>query len=227
MFAILAAAASCPMDMLLISGTGNIVHDRRKGPRPLLSHLIGTKELLLQAGYSQPICTAGLLHSVYGTNRFQIICIDPAQREQVRKVAGEEAERLAWLFHSINRPRTLHTAIQFESWEEILQANPGAQYILQGRSQGSTIEVCAWKDPCNRTRQTLSFLSHRDAQVSGAELDALVAIEIANLLEQAQPPSAHHPYLHPEVDCFHRKRIPVALARRHCSTVTCDRQHAG
>jgi hypothetical protein len=127
------------MDLLVMSGTGNIVHDKRKGSRPLLSHLIGTKELLQQAGYSQDICTAGLLHSVYGTNRFTIACIDPEQRQQVRAVAGEEAERLAWLFHAINRPRTLHKAIQIGLWDA--NANPAAKCELQGRSEGFTLEV--------------------------------------------------------------------------------------
>ena len=133
------AQATCPMDLLLMSGTGNIIHDKRKGSRPLLSHLIGTRELLHRAGYSQDICTAGLLHSVYGTNRFTIVCIEPAQRQQVRAVAGEEAERLAWLFHAINRPRTLHKAIQTGLWDA--NADPSAKCELQGRSEGSTQEV--------------------------------------------------------------------------------------
>ena len=124
-----------------MSGTGNVIHDKRKGSRPLLSHLIGTRELLQQAGYSQEVCTAGLLHSVYGTNRFTIVCIDLAQREHVRSVAGEVAERLAWLFHAINRPRTLHKAIQTESWESTVRAEPSAIHKLQGRSEGSIIEV--------------------------------------------------------------------------------------
>jgi hypothetical protein len=130
------------MDLLLLSGAGSVIHDKRKGSRPLLSHLIGTRELLQQAGYDASICTAGLLHSVYGTNRFKIACIDPAQRAQVQSVAGEEAERLAWLFHSINRPKTLHNAIQLESWEATVDGDPAVRFPLNRcGTDGSIIEV--------------------------------------------------------------------------------------
>ena len=120
------------------------MHDRRKGSRPLLSHLIGTQELLKHAGYPPSICTAGLLHSVYGTNRFTIVCIDPKERGHVRSLAGDEAERLAWLFHTINRPRTLHDAMKSEAWDEETEGSAETRHVLKGRGDKETdIEVRA------------------------------------------------------------------------------------
>ena len=126
-----------PMDLLLISGADKIAH----GSRTLLAHLIGTQELLQQAGYSSEICTAGLLHSVYGTNSFKISAISPAHRDHVRVAAGEEAERLAWLFHIINRPHALHDAVRFESWEAKIEQDPTAQFELQGREPNTTVQA--------------------------------------------------------------------------------------
>ena len=73
----------------------NLIHDSREGKvrRSLLDHLLGTQYLLQQAGYPEPICTAGLIHSVYGTNRFTTISIDPsddAERARVRASVGHE-----------------------------------------------------------------------------------------------------------------------------------------
>ena len=66
-----------PLQLLQELGTNDVVHDRRKGNRNLMSHLVGTQELLRAGGYCDSVCHAGLLHSIYGTNRFQIMSIDP------------------------------------------------------------------------------------------------------------------------------------------------------
>jgi len=42
-----------------------------------MSHLVGTMDLLRGGGYSDNVCNAGLLHSIYGTNRFTLMSLDP------------------------------------------------------------------------------------------------------------------------------------------------------
>ena len=66
-----------PLELLKELGTLEVVHDKRKGSRNLMDHLVGTQDLLRGAGYCHSVCHAGLLHSIYGTNRFQIMSIDP------------------------------------------------------------------------------------------------------------------------------------------------------
>jgi len=51
----------------------------------------------------QPL--AGGLHSVYGTNAFRSACLEVDKRPILRGLFGERAERLAWTFSKINRPK--------------------------------------------------------------------------------------------------------------------------
>jgi len=148
-----------PLELVKAAGADGIVHDGRKSSRPLLAHLQGTESLLKLGGYPPEICTAGLLHSIYGTNRFTKMTINPntpGERDRVRASAGEQAERLAWLFCSIQRPNCLHLALA--------QAE-------EGKPQGEVVTLKGRQDPI---------------EVSKEELSSLIAIEIANLLEQGE-----------------------------------------
>jgi hypothetical protein len=69
----------------------------------LLDHLLGTRALLAAWGARRPVCDAGLFHSVYSTEAFAPMSVPLDQRDRVREVIGEEAERLAWLFCIMER----------------------------------------------------------------------------------------------------------------------------
>lgn len=66
--------------------------------RTLYEHLEGVQKLLRDWGNEESVCTAGLFHSVYGTDAFKEQIIPLEQRDKVRAVVGEEAESLAYLF---------------------------------------------------------------------------------------------------------------------------------
>lgn len=68
---------------------------------PFISHLVGTRRTLARWGERQALCDAGLLHSAYGTEYFEFD--SPATRDEVRDVVGAEAERIAWLWCTIER----------------------------------------------------------------------------------------------------------------------------
>lgn len=86
------------LDML---GAGDHAHSGRT----LRDHLLGTFELLRSWGCDRDLCIGGLLHSVYGTNAFQVACVDRAGRDRLRALIGERAERLVYLFCASERPR--------------------------------------------------------------------------------------------------------------------------
>ncbi|MEV4459850.1 2OG-Fe(II) oxygenase [Microbispora sp. NPDC049633] len=70
----------------------------------LAQHLEGVHDLLRCWGAPEPVCVAGHLHSVYGTEHFTIEAEgDPARRDRVRAAVGAEAERLVWLFSVCSR----------------------------------------------------------------------------------------------------------------------------
>lgn len=75
-------------------GCGSISHSRRT----LLDHLIGTYRLLSGWGAPQPLCLAGLFHSVYGTESFHPSAPVRTSRDRIRDTVGEEAEAIVWLF---------------------------------------------------------------------------------------------------------------------------------
>ncbi|MEO8969274.1 MAG: aspartyl/asparaginyl beta-hydroxylase domain-containing protein [Solirubrobacteraceae bacterium] len=76
-------------------GAGDLGH---AGGRSLLAHLIGTYEVL--GRWQQPVVIghAALIHSVYGTDHYARSLLPLQARPQLSALAGEQAERLAYLF---------------------------------------------------------------------------------------------------------------------------------
>lgn len=68
------------------------------GERSLLDHLKGTAELLRRWGQPGWLQAAGLLHSIYGTDAYAPQLVPLSDRGAIAAVAGERAERLAYLF---------------------------------------------------------------------------------------------------------------------------------
>jgi hypothetical protein len=66
--------------------------------RALYEHLLGTREIL--GRWSQPasLQLAGLLHSIYSTDKYHRQLMEFSRRTEVRELAGRDAERLAFLF---------------------------------------------------------------------------------------------------------------------------------
>jgi len=73
--------------------------------RNLIDHLSGTADLLAQWNCDMDIVLAGLCHSVYGTDSYHTVTIDPSRRDEVRALIGERAEQLAWEFGTRKNPR--------------------------------------------------------------------------------------------------------------------------
>ena len=75
--------------------------------RTLGEHLINTYDDLVRMGAEEDVALGGGLHSIYGTNAFKKITVTPEQRPIIQGLFGERAERLAWLFSRVNRPKGL------------------------------------------------------------------------------------------------------------------------
>ena len=84
-----------------IDATYTKMHDYVCGA--LLEHLIGVHNILKELNVSKHIQDAGLFHSAYGTPYFKDqITID---RDVVRKLIGNDAEELVYIFCSLQHPR--------------------------------------------------------------------------------------------------------------------------
>jgi len=79
-------------------------HNRRMG-LTLGEHLTNTYDDLKRMGADEDVALAGGLHSIYGTNAFRNQTLKAESRPIIKGLFGEKAERLAWLFSQINRPK--------------------------------------------------------------------------------------------------------------------------
>jgi hypothetical protein len=70
---------------------------------PLITHLMGTRALLIRWGARPTLADAGLFHSVYGTEYFPEASVPPTSRNAVQEVIGAEAEELVWLWCAYRR----------------------------------------------------------------------------------------------------------------------------
>jgi len=71
------------------------------GTGTLLHHLLKTYEVLALQEEDEDVCFAGLFHSIYGTKYFRHETT--SDRNSIRKLIGERAERLAWKFCELDR----------------------------------------------------------------------------------------------------------------------------
>jgi len=69
----------------------------------LESHLKGTESILESWGASEILRLAGLFHAAYGTAGFEEKMVSLAQRKEIARVIGEEAEALVYLYCSCDR----------------------------------------------------------------------------------------------------------------------------
>jgi hypothetical protein len=67
--------------------------------------LAGTHDLLEAWNNPAPVCAAGLFHSVYGTNAFRRWAWPISDRDTIRRLIGDDAERLVHMFATMARPQ--------------------------------------------------------------------------------------------------------------------------
>ncbi len=119
--------------------------------RNLYLHLCGTHDLLESWGNPEPVCLAGLFHSIYGTKSFRHKSWPLDDRKTIRELIGEEAERLAYVFCTADRGLFYSAADGFLTRD--LREIEAANLIEQGSKSGrlkklydSNISVPAKRD---------------------------------------------------------------------------------
>lgn len=119
-----------------------------------LAHAIGVYNDLKRWGADEELCRAGLFHSIYGTERFQMFALPLDRRDELRELIGPRAERLAYLNCAMDRPA-------FDQ----LTARGEPPYLFRDRLTGDTIElteeeyrdlcllqVCDWLEQAPRSK---------------------------------------------------------------------------
>jgi hypothetical protein len=81
------------------------VQDVRHTGRSFYAHLKGTHDLLRDWDNPEPVCVAGLFHSIYGTWHFCHKAFPIENRSTLANLIGKEAEFLAYVFCVTERPK--------------------------------------------------------------------------------------------------------------------------
>jgi hypothetical protein len=156
-----------PSNLLLLLNQCGATSEPHTG-RTLFEHLFGTYRLLQKWGNSPAICLAGLFHSIYGTNAFKKKSLSKSERHRLQLMIGIEAEKLAWFFCSINRPRAIVDGLR-----ESFKGNGNEFAELDGAVLcASSMNVSPAVDAGN------------DLYATRSEIVSLAEIECANLIEQ-------------------------------------------
>jgi hypothetical protein len=119
---------------LTLLGADKVKHSGRN----LWTHLLNVYDILKAEGFAQDICSAGGLHSIFGTNAFKHQLLNYNQRHVVANLIGEPATKLVELFHTVKRPSTLEHALKTNSLK--VELNSGATKTL---AQNELNSICA------------------------------------------------------------------------------------
>ncbi|CAB9526273.1 expressed unknown protein [Seminavis robusta] len=107
-------------------------------------HLKGVQAVLRHWGAPTYLCHAGLFHSIYGTEGFQGFALPLAQRDGVRALIGERAEKLAFVFCMLDRSTFDQTVMDYDI--STTTSNNNTVYTLVARPELGRFEMTLTHD---------------------------------------------------------------------------------
>lgn len=123
----------------LLEQLGAISAVRHGAHGTLAAHLSGVWAILHDWQLPAYICSAGLCHSVYGTESFQSATLQEQHRPSVRNIIGTEGERLAYLFGHVQQ-RSLLTATRAD---EVRWMPSGSDTQLSDADHSALLHILA------------------------------------------------------------------------------------
>jgi len=165
------------LDFLYSLGTAEIDHTGHD----FLTHLRAVHDLLADHEAGAELAAAGLLHSIYGTEKFQDFCLPLDRRQEVSDLIGERAECIAWLNCIMDRSTfdsAVSAALSGESDLAISDRDgnqPIALTIDQLRDL-ATVHLFDWLEQVERSEFGWDYRrdAYREmAQLLGSEVETL------------------------------------------------------
>lgn len=129
----------------------------------LLAHLRGTEALLFAWGGRPALCTAGLIHSVYGTESYRGTLLPLDLRPQVQALTGVEAEAIAYRFGALEK-QSLYDNLGRTDGFRIRSRFSGEDWDLTAGELGDLLDltVANWLE--QRDRIAPEHRLHRSAE---------------------------------------------------------------
>mmetsp|Transcript_31798 Transcript_31798/g.45206 ORF Transcript_31798/g.45206 Transcript_31798/m.45206 type:complete len:260 (+) Transcript_31798:3-782(+) len=145
------------------------------GFAPLDHHLKGVQAVLRFWESDEHIVKAGLFHSIYGTEGFQGFTLDLKERNNIRELIGEKAERMVFNFCMIDRA-TLDKTIMEWTVEDVKKGNNNNS----NKSEGSEVPVPVYELKARPELGRFDILMTKEEWVDFLELT------LADWLEQVE-----------------------------------------
>ncbi|KAK1747422.1 hypothetical protein QTG54_001385 [Skeletonema marinoi] len=103
------------------------------------AHLRGVQAILRYWGAPPHLYNAGLFHSIYGTEGFQGFSIPLSDRDAIRNLIGDEAEKLCWIFCMVDRSTVDETVFNWKL--EDVKAGEATNYTFLARPELGRFEI--------------------------------------------------------------------------------------
>ena len=165
------------------------IEDMPHTGKTYIGHLLAVYRLMREHGCGTDPCRAALFHSIYGTEEFQRFQLPLDRRPEVRAVAGDRAERLAYLNCAMDRA----------SFDAALQRG-APPYPMRDRFTGEVVlldpadfaDLCRlhlfdWLEQVPRSRRGYGY--RRDAYRGIAERLGPDAVAARDAVFAGEPPA--------------------------------------
>jgi len=133
----------------LISEAGLLSHKNGS----LLSHLCGTWKILNRKGCNSDVAIAGLMHSIYSTEHYRFALFSFSRRDYLIDKIGKVAERLVYLFCTLEKKEIWNALSIEESLIEVSSRVGGVKcaITLEEANQLLRIECANFIEQCSES----------------------------------------------------------------------------
>lgn len=178
------------------------------------SHLVGTYEFLHKWGNPPHILLAGLFHSIYGTQHYDLRPFPIAAREWIQLLIGKDAEKFSYLFCVMDRQREFFNHFYRQ---------PDTAHIFVTDTYTGTVETISW--------ETYNFLLEIEAAnllEQGGQAPRLFALLQAGISDAAKSYIVAYLRGHHPLDIPNPRIDPVRCGRliTITSSLVCDVDHS-
>ena len=161
-------------DFLLALGIDKVPHSQKS----YLAHLVNVYRLMEDEGCTPELCAAGMFHSIYGTEKFQGFKLELDQRDEVRRLIGDRAERLGYLNCAMDRASFDAAALGDGETYEFIDRISQEKVILSRRDFDdlARVHLFDWFEQVERSRYGWDYRRAAYRQLArrlGAKVEAL------------------------------------------------------
>lgn len=159
--------------------------DARHTGQDFFAHLVGVYRDLKKWGREDPVCLAGMFHSIYGTQTYKDFSLPLDRRDEVRKLIGNHAEKIAYVNCVMDRA-SLDSLVR-DGGELRVQVRETGEWIdltEQEFHDLCVVHLCDWLEQVERSD---SWTYRRISYRAMAEHLGGIALESYDLVFEREP----------------------------------------